>query len=165
MALMDKIREPAVGGGIAGGLLVIAVLVVLLQKDDDQVRPVQTTGWYYDLKKNELFVGVASQLPPIPAPSDQGTQDKSGVRAVVFACGSCAVEADRFIAYLERFTDEARQANAQGQNIGAKGREIREEKGTQWVEIESEEGKRVLGLGPAKCKGLGKTLEKCKSPI
>jgi len=71
-----------------------------------------TELWYYDLNTGALFEAEAQATPPIAAPSDDpgiAPANGSGVRAHVFSCGSCDDADERFIAYLERYTPEARE--------------------------------------------------------
>jgi len=75
-----------------------------------QPPPSQPTGdWYYDLNTGTLFTAPSGQLPPINAPSGPTPSgEPAGVRAFVFACGECANPADRFPAYLQKFTPGAK---------------------------------------------------------
>lgn len=62
------------------------------------------SNWFYDVGSGELFTAPANQHPPIAAPSGS-----EGVRAIVYACTSCDDEAQRGIANLFKYTDEAQQ--------------------------------------------------------
>lgn len=59
--------------------------------------------YYFDLGTNALYSAPSTSPTPMPAPSGKlgpnGTL--GGVRAYVFACGSCDDPASRFTAYLE----------------------------------------------------------------
>lgn len=62
--------------------------------------------YYYNLQTGELFTASAA-LPPID------TQDGGlAARAYVYACGDCADPSQRFTAYIEMFTDDAKAAMA-----------------------------------------------------
>jgi hypothetical protein len=67
--------------------------------------------YFYDLSNGQLFAADTSALPPIPAPSGKKTPDgrDAGVRAIVFSCGDCKDEKQRYIGYLETFTPEAKE--------------------------------------------------------
>lgn len=103
--LREKIQKsPAVGGAVAGGVLVLAAVIFLTSGGDPDVRPTIETAYYYDLDAKTLFTNKPDLNAPIKAPS--GGQ---GVLAYVFGCGSCE-EDKRFIGYLKRYTDEAKEA-------------------------------------------------------
>ncbi len=87
----------------AVGVLVLALGVILLQQAGD-AKPKVIDVYYYDMTTGKLFLGSSADHPPIDAPG--GTN--RGVRAYVFACGSCADESKRFIGWLEIFTPSAR---------------------------------------------------------
>lgn len=66
------------------------------------ISPIGGLAYFYDLSTHELFAEENTHFSPFAAPS--GGQ---AVRALVFSCGDCAVEADRHIGHLQRFTDDA----------------------------------------------------------
>lgn len=67
--------------------------------------------YFYDLNTGELFVDKSDVIAPIAAPSDTGNErEPSGVRAFVYSCTSCADEASRFVAWLEKYTPSAKAA-------------------------------------------------------
>jgi hypothetical protein len=67
--------------------------------------------YFYDLSNDQLFAADIKALPPIPAPSGNKTPDgrDTGVRAIVFSCGDCTDEKQRYIGYLETLTPEAKE--------------------------------------------------------
>lgn len=60
--------------------------------------------YFYDMGSRSLYVVSTQAVAPATSPSGA-----EGVRAVVMTCGDCAVEADRFIAYMEKYSDEYRR--------------------------------------------------------
>lgn len=72
--------------------------------------------YFYDLGTGQLFADDAAALPPIAAPSGAG----NGVGAVVYACGACS-EPQLRIGYLERMSDEGKQAHARLRELSASG--------------------------------------------
>lgn len=86
-------------------------------------RPSLAPGvFYYDLGTGQLFTGRLVDLPPIPAPSGLHLPDGSdaGVRAHVYACGSCANVSDHFVAYIETTTPPVRDLLASIKELDAK---------------------------------------------
>ncbi len=70
-----------------------------------------TTAYFYDTVTSELFPAKIDDIPPIPTPAGSSLEDHpTGVRAHVFSCTSCADISTRYIAYLETYTDEGREA-------------------------------------------------------
>lgn len=74
-------------------------------------------AYYLDMDTNELFSGHAHDLLDLETPSG----GDNGVRVRIYACGSCPggigtmtreelEQTNAFIAYFERYSDEARRA-------------------------------------------------------
>ena len=57
--------------------------------------------YFYDRNTGELFAAPDELNGPIEAPSGSFQGQPAGVRAHVFTCGSCYVEEDRFVGWLE----------------------------------------------------------------
>jgi len=72
--------------------------------------------YFFDVTKNELFEAPATSIAPIDVPSGQkdANGEPAGVRANVFSCGSCSAS-NRFIAYLQKYSLEARDKMMQFQ--------------------------------------------------
>jgi hypothetical protein len=68
------------------------------------MRPEGKT-WFYDMKMRQLFAAYQS-VPPIDTKSGPGM----GVRAYVYTCDFTPKSTNRFVAYLEKFTPELKQA-------------------------------------------------------
>ncbi len=85
-------------------------LYFLLSPDDPQPEPAVELVYYYDVNTKALFTASAKEWPPIDGPSGKPGPDgkPAGVRAHVFACGSCADEKNRFVGFLENLTPEAK---------------------------------------------------------
>jgi hypothetical protein len=72
--------------------------------------------YYYDTVTEELFVEEGNQLAPITSP-----EGNPAVRAHVFACGSCKDQAERFVAFYEKYTDQGKRKLQQTEKTGAGG--------------------------------------------
>lgn len=89
--------------------IAIAIIVgafVWMVHGQGTIEPQYYYGYFYDLERNELYVDVRTHVPPVPAPSGS----EHGVLAAVFSCGSCEDKSTHFVAWLERYSPEARDA-------------------------------------------------------
>lgn len=151
---------------IAVVILVVSLGVIIMNTRGPGA--VQTVDLYfYDLNTGQLFVAASDQIPPIDVPGGQPIQTAqgpkpAGVRAHVFACGTCpdvtGMNADQVkaagaqIAYIEMFTEQGKAAmtappNAQGpgpmmvdpmeQTLVAKAED------RKWLPMYSEQGYRL----------------------
>ncbi len=140
-------------------LVSLAVIVWTMKKPTMSGRIVDV--YYYDLGNGQLFAAKATELPPIDAASGPG----NGVRAYVYGCGDCS-EANRFIAYLEKFTPEAKAMQEKMMNPDPNadpnmapelrdmedgGTLVRAVEGGQWVTMYSEAGMKVSSELEGKC--------------
>lgn len=96
-------RNPAAGIGIAVVALVIGGVVAYRSFDSGVGKPKIAQRYFYDLASGELFLMGNT---PAPVTTESGTQ---AVWAHVFSCGSCDDTSQRFIAYLQKLSDEAKQ--------------------------------------------------------
>ena len=65
--------------------------------------------YFYDTNDQTLFPAMNTQPPMIPAPSGpRPNGGPAGARARVFACGGCDDTNDRFIGWLEAYTEAGR---------------------------------------------------------
>lgn len=95
MSLRESLQKNPVAALIVVVVLVgIAVLIVMR---GNSAPSGGNTVYFYDLGSGQLFHAAADAVPPIDSPSGANL----GVGAAVFACGDCAAEGDRFIAYLQ----------------------------------------------------------------
>ena len=105
----------------------VVLLIVCLGFIVRQLLPGGSGGpvdvWFYDLGNQQIFVESSDKYPPIEAASGPN----NGVRAYIFACGSCEELADQIeagatfqqlaqaglhVVYVSKFTDEAKAAMA-----------------------------------------------------
>lgn len=137
-------------------VIAVVAIVVLVFAVYSTMRTTGAVGggpprvYYYDLQSGDLFVDVKNQDAPIDAPS--GGQ---GVLAHVYSCTDCGDEASRFVAYVEKLTDEAKaeavktepdlQLLAEGRVISAVGDEM------NWVMMDSPAGGHITGIAHNKC--------------
>jgi hypothetical protein len=74
--------------------------------------PPKRTGqvWYYDLNTGKLFTGRIDDIAPIDAPSGPTPAgQQAGVKAYVFSYGNCSNESERFVAWVERTSVQAKK--------------------------------------------------------
>ena len=98
-------RSPAVAV-VAGIVLIVSVLLIARQMGllrGAAAAPTAPDVFWYDLETGKLF-GHRVSPARVTAPSGG-----AALRAHVFACNDCDDPNDRFIAYFEQFTDEARR--------------------------------------------------------
>jgi hypothetical protein len=164
-------KNPLVTGAIA--VLVVAGAVTYMVRSGAARRPRQpVTGvWYLDLVSGELFTAKSDQLPPIPTDQDLPNGEPAGVLAHVRSCGDCDDPSQRFIAWVEKYTPEAKEYILNPQPIaeekvdplmltpGEEGNLIAlYEPGVSWdqldwVPADSEEGWEVMGKARERCDG------------
>jgi len=96
---------------------VVAGVCLVINIPNSQSAP-ENSEFFYDLGDGNLFVVKAGEMPPVVAPT--GGQGR-GVRAYVYSCDACG-KSDRFVGYIETFTDEAKTAlNTSAQSAAANG--------------------------------------------
>lgn len=115
MAESTLTRPRLIGLIAAALLLIIAVVYAISQMGGPGGTPAAqqpSQVWYFDLGDNQLFPGDPEALPPIAAPSggQQESGTPAGVRAHVYACGSCADVGVDDIAFLEQYDPDALDA-------------------------------------------------------
>ena len=106
----------------------IALTVVYKQIAGPSQRSGDYQAYYLDRNTGSVFTANANLYSPIEAPSGPLADDggPAGVRAIVFACGECGNEEDRFVAYVEMYPEEIKQQledmkSQQGQGQGPSG--------------------------------------------
>jgi hypothetical protein len=101
-------RWPTLATGTVALIAVAAVTFVVHWSLNAHKRP-KGNLWFYDLKTRQLFAASDLSVPPIDTKSGPGM----GVRAYVYASEGGPKSTNQFIAYLEKFTPELKQAVAQ----------------------------------------------------
>ena len=83
-------------------LLVGAMATVGLSLMPEKYRPPEPLPvYYFDLNTSEVFAAPPSHVVPVEAPSGPTSKGKpAGVRAHVFACGSCD-DSEAWVGYLQ----------------------------------------------------------------
>jgi hypothetical protein len=113
MGVRDAMRQrPGVVAAAAGGVIVLAVVAIVVQLSAG--RPHYTTGipaFFSADDGKTWFTADGTSLPPFPHEGGQA------VRAHVYKCGGT-----EFVAYLERYTPEARAAMETARRVGAEGK-------------------------------------------
>lgn len=156
------INKRAVAGFAIVVVLVIAAVMVNTGDGD-----LQDQRYFYDLETGAMFAADRRAMPPIEAPSGAG----NGVAAVVLGCDGCGDLSSAKPAWLETYTDEAKQAEAQLATVDPAETDISTmmakvqdghlvaappEAGEepQWVGIESPQGVQLLdSIRQAACNG------------
>ena len=153
-------QRPMIGYSIAAAITLIAIFVFVVRGSFDPGGdpPPQVSKWSYDLKSKELHIMPSETVPP----------DGDSVEAVMVGCGACG-EQDRFISYLIKYTDEAREDKIAARKIGLTGNEryellknvpggkrVRAENGTHWFAPTTEEGHEITSAARKKCAELAK---------
>ena len=143
-------RNPVVT--VIAVIVLIVAVIFIIRGVTDRPIPVGLATWY-DTGTNKLYGAKPDLVPPMPAPSGS-----EGVRAIIAARGSCYKEADRFIAYLEKYTDdgkvqfkEVQQEHppdflAQMTRISMEERLVRREQDDQWFPADSVEGQAIMSV-------------------
>jgi len=159
---------------IAAAALVIAGLLILRQTGGGGAIP---EGYYFDTETGKRFGSNTTELPPIKSPSGEG----KGVRAQVFACGSCDDATSQFIGWLERYpaeakteleamqkerdntADEARRIAMDDTLIELRRvrREVRMVEGSDWVNSQSRAAGVIYSRVDGRC-GNDKKLVQCR---
>ena len=110
MGIKDTIeKRQGIVTGIAFIVLALASFAIYAQFRKPSQQPIPG-AIYYDLSTQQTFTATTGQrnpLPPIEAPSGPFNGKPGGVRAWVYACGDCRVEANRQIVWLDQFTESA----------------------------------------------------------
>lgn len=161
-------------------VLCFALAFIIWNSSSNNRRYGPIDVYFVDLNTSEIFVARSDQIPPIAAPSDNDG-GKSGVRAHIFACGDCPsglrgrtidelADNEVFVAYLERYTDEAQSllsgdmqpedeeryymAMEMGQLVTAPG-------SSNWVSMNSERGYMLMSRSSERC-GSGVVPSLCR---
>ena len=134
---------------IAVIILIVAVVLIVRGMSDPSRGPVGQGTWY-DTGSGEVYGGPNGVLPPAPAPSG-----KDGVMAAVYSTSTCENKADRYIAYLMKYTEEGKPLVKAAQDdkpidtvkmtsLMGEHRLVRRENDTEWVAFGTEEGQAIL---------------------
>ncbi len=103
------LREAMQGNQMAMGVIAAIVLIIavaLITRSGASPPGSATSRWFYDLQTGELYTESTQGLPPLSR--DGGSE---GVLAHVYGCGDCS-DGNIDIAYLEKYSDEAKEAAA-----------------------------------------------------
>jgi len=116
-------------------------------------------SYFYDLSDQTLFADDNAYISPFTTPSGS-----EAVRAVVYACGDCSVETDRRVAYLSRYTEDARRRlEKAGNNVTAQlmddvslhGRQValpaKSGDGPQWIDMSQPAAMRIVEYFRSTC--------------
>ena len=149
--IRKRIRDPKVGGPIAGVAFLLAIVITLVfLGDDDEGLPTSPTQLYFfDMESKKLFAGPRGVLPPITAESGP----HKGARAYVYACGDC--DKDQFIGYVEVYLPDHQKAVQSGDRFAAQntqsGHLISKHEELKWVPRTSQQGHAIIRETWGKC--------------
>ncbi len=96
-------------------VVVIAVcgLYIVMRCDSRRPGNISNEAWYYDTVTQTLYVGERDQDPPVTSPDGN-----PAVRAHMFSCGDCDDKDERFVAFYDKYTDEAKAALEKARTAG-----------------------------------------------
>lgn len=95
------IENPRIGIAAAGGLLLIGIMVICLELHSRASVAAPPSQFYFTVDDGKTwFADAATNLPPFDKDGQQA------VRAHVYRCH----DGTKFVAYLERFTSQAKRA-------------------------------------------------------
>lgn len=152
MSILQNIQgNPAVKAGIAAVVLVLAAGAFYFNLR----TPPETVDrlWYFDLNTQQLFA-AADQVPPIAAPSGPIDGKPAGVRAYVYACGTCDPATNK-TGWLETFPPEAGIAGSYASlgydfPLGASTL-IKRPNDKEWVKADSSEAREIKEEAKSRC--------------
>lgn len=122
MKIRDYLNQNSSVGILAAVvLLVISLFIIYRQLTGSGGGPRITELYYYDLNTGRVFVAPIEAVPPIETDSGDYQGEPAGVRANIFACGSCRKSyagmtpeeiesAGADLAYLQKYPPDAKAA-------------------------------------------------------
>lgn len=167
---------PMSGVMIAMWAVALAIIIPIVRIQNQPAKITDDRVWFYDLGSEELVVGRAHWIPPVPAPSGALVDGEQAlVRAMLYACGNCE-ENEPTLIYLEKFTPEAREKLASVDGDALKldaadriaienGRLIRRPTDTLWVPAASAEGRPILNAHRSRCTLPSQQSTACAPPV
>lgn len=160
---------------IAAVLILVIALLNLYWCGDEGGSPGEAVDTYFwSVDKQELFLAKNDQIPPITAP-----EGGVGVRAYVYSCGDCSDAQSRFVGYVERYTDEYKDAMKKVREAAETGsqpppevmqfmeedyskhREVSGDGGKTWHAANTEEGRNITDAVLKMCEGKGGKIKPC----
>ena len=138
---------------VAVVVLAVALIFIFRQSAGSGGPQAGNANWY-DMGTGELYGGFKmgeADLPPITLPSGN-----EGVMAKVFSRTSCDIKADRFIGYLEKYTEKGKVAMKAAksqdtldigtvQHVSMNERLVMRPGDEEWVVAGSDDGRAVWG--------------------
>ena len=152
-------NNSAVATLVAVVVLVIS-LAILVYTGGGGSRVTEIDLYYYDLNTGELFTASSRLIPPIEAPSGPTPEgEPAGVRAYLYSCSDCDDESTHRIAWLERYTPEAKQRIENYRNNPEQFAEeayyememqqdhqVRRPEDNQWQNINTQAGQQIMEI-------------------
>lgn len=133
---------------IGAAVIVLAIAAVIFTSGGRPADRAAAAMYFINLDTDEL-VAAPGSVSPIALPS--GAQ---GVRAVVYACGSCADETKRTVAYVEKTEPVAAlpadRPPMPGDPTPDDGIRVSDDRGQTWHPAQSPEGLAILNKADPK---------------
>jgi hypothetical protein len=135
---------------IIGVIAVVAIVVTWVVILKPGASSAGGDVYFLDMNTRELYAETKQTLSPSTAPSGA-----PGVRAHVFACGECTADS-RFVAFVERYTDEALAAKKDGSAVMnpqllTEGQQVSDDKAENWVPRMSPAGQQLMRSATHRC--------------
>lgn len=175
-------KQKRLATGIGAAVVLAICLLLLLRNLTHDPAAVVTqwrNAWYYDLNTKTTFIAKQTHLPPVEGPTGPAPdQSPAGVWAYVYTCSTCDEPKNRFIAWIEKLTPQAKSElhalitpmkgghaelnpfetlnlwDQEGRLIASP------EKPTRWFVMDSEEGAALRAESLARC-GAGVEPKQC----
>lgn len=179
MGVRQWINENSTVAAAVAAAVAVVALTALIWQATGSGTGAPSEAYYYDAREDAFFVGPFDAYPPIETPHGE----TAGVRAHIFACGGCPrnivgetmaglTEQGAFVAYLERYEEEAKRAleahraDPQPEDVAVlgleeSGRLVSTPDTSRWVPLDSESGMRMVdsaleepcddGVPPVRC--------------
>ena len=166
MPLIARIRkDPRIAVSVIGGCLVLAVATLLLGSGGKGPPTRVNVVYVMDVMDKKFYAidpAPRENIPPLTA-----TNGRVAVRAYVYGCGGCS-ESKRFVGYLEKFTDGAKEAKLRSGGVVSEEENRTLEEGhlvsaggTKWVPSRSAAGVEIIQNALGRCDDKGSNLQRC----
>ena len=151
-------KNPMIGVGVAVVILVVAGVIVMRSTGIGDSPNILKQRYFYDMTSGDVIV---MDNVPAPVTADSGS---TAVWAAVYTCGSCDNESERFVGYLQKYTDQAKsevakplsQQDYDTVNEGTVVAMVPEKAGDElaWFQVETREGMQITQASvQARCPG------------
>lgn len=127
-------------------VLLLAAVAIFMLRNQGGAAGATDLSYYFDPQTERFFIADRWMYPPVETP----TTEESGLRAHIYACGSCPGDIEEmtldelrqtnaFVSHFERYTDEALQTLA-----GTDPREVEGDPDADPAQLDALEGGLVI---------------------